>query len=263
MAVSDGYKAFLADLLSGFGPVQIRNMFGGAGVYADGVMFAILVDDTLYLKADETSAEAFAAEGKGPFTYRPKGRSPVAMSYWEIPERLLDDPDSSLCGPAAPTRSRLPPRRHGSRSAGDRRKAGYCSWMLCRYWMMASTSVGLNMKIGMSGCPETIPSASDSARSSTGYLRDKVRNGGAGGCGLSPVLPIAWQREQLSRSSTSPLSTRVLSAAWTGTAKARRIASAAAPRLNATRSLRENGTEVPPSALAVPLMASRVLAACP
>lgn len=93
MAVSDGYKAFLADLLSGFGPVQIRNMFGGAGVYAGGVMFAILVDDTLYLKADETSAEAFAAEGKGPFTYRPKGRSPVAMSYWEVPERLLDDPD--------------------------------------------------------------------------------------------------------------------------------------------------------------------------
>jgi DNA transformation protein len=90
MAVSDGYKAFLADLLSGFGPVQIRNMFGGAGVYADGVMFAILVDDTLYLKADETSAEAFAAEGKG---YRPKGRSPVAISYCEIPERLLDDPD--------------------------------------------------------------------------------------------------------------------------------------------------------------------------
>jgi DNA transformation protein len=53
-------------------------------------MFAILVDDTLYLKADETSAEAFAAEGKG---YRPKGRSPVAISYCEIPERLLDDPD--------------------------------------------------------------------------------------------------------------------------------------------------------------------------
>jgi len=93
MAVSDGYKAFLADLLSGFGPVQIRNMFGGAGVYADGVMFAILVDDTLYLKADENSSEAFAAEGKGPFTYRPKGRATVAMSYWEIPEHLLDDPD--------------------------------------------------------------------------------------------------------------------------------------------------------------------------
>jgi DNA transformation protein len=68
-------------------------MFSGAGLYADGVMFAILVDDTLYLKADELFARAFAAEGKGPFTYRRKGRAPVAMSYWEVPERLLDDPE--------------------------------------------------------------------------------------------------------------------------------------------------------------------------
>jgi DNA transformation protein len=43
-------------------------MFSGAGVYADGVMFAILAHDTLYLKADEVSARDFAAEGKGPFT---------------------------------------------------------------------------------------------------------------------------------------------------------------------------------------------------
>jgi DNA transformation protein and related proteins len=93
MPVSPAYKAFVQDLLSEFGPVSIRNMFGGAGIYADGVMFAILVDDTLYLKADALSARDFAAEGNGPFTYRPKGRAPVAMSYWEVPERLLDDPE--------------------------------------------------------------------------------------------------------------------------------------------------------------------------
>jgi len=92
MAVSAGYKTFLEDLLAEFGPVEIRNMFGGAGIYADGVMFAILVDHTLYFKADEGSARDFAAEGKGPFTYRRKGRKPVAMSYWEVPDRLLDDP---------------------------------------------------------------------------------------------------------------------------------------------------------------------------
>ena len=93
MPVSPAHKAFVQDLLSEFGPVSIRNMFGGAGIYADGVMFAILVDDTLYLKADTPSARDFAAEGKRPFTYRPKGRAPVAMSYWEVPERLLDDPE--------------------------------------------------------------------------------------------------------------------------------------------------------------------------
>jgi DNA transformation protein len=93
MPVSAAYKTFIQDLLADFGPVSIRRMFGGAGVYADGVMFAILAEDTLYLKADEVSARAFAAEGKGPFTYRPKDRGPVALSYWEVPERLLDDPD--------------------------------------------------------------------------------------------------------------------------------------------------------------------------
>jgi DNA transformation protein len=93
MPVSAGYKEFLEDLLASFGPVSIRNMFGGAGVYADGVIFAILVNDTLYLKADAVSARDFAAEGKGPYTHRPKGRAPVAMSYWEVPERLLDDPE--------------------------------------------------------------------------------------------------------------------------------------------------------------------------
>ena len=93
MPVSRAYKTFVQDLLSEFGPVSIRNMFSGAGIYADGVMFAILVDDTLYLKADALSARDFAAEGKRPFTYRPKDRGPVAMSYWEVPERLLDDPE--------------------------------------------------------------------------------------------------------------------------------------------------------------------------
>ena len=93
MPVSAAYKAFIQDLLSGFGPVSIRNMFSGAGLYTEGVMFGLLADDTLYLKADELFASAFAAEGKGPFTYRRKGRAPVAMSYWEVPERLLDDPE--------------------------------------------------------------------------------------------------------------------------------------------------------------------------
>jgi DNA transformation protein len=74
--VSDGFKEFVRDLLAEFGPVTIRNMFGGAGVYADGVMFAILANDTFYLKADETSARAFADEGMQPFSYQPEGRRP-------------------------------------------------------------------------------------------------------------------------------------------------------------------------------------------
>ena len=93
MAASEGFKDFITDQLAGFGPVTIRNMFGGAGIYADGVMFALLANDVLYLKADESSARAFAAEGMSPFTYRRTGKAPVAMSYWEAPPRLLEDPD--------------------------------------------------------------------------------------------------------------------------------------------------------------------------
>ncbi|HUU26079.1 MAG TPA: TfoX/Sxy family protein [Methyloceanibacter sp.] len=93
MAPSNGFKDFIKDQLAAFGPVSIRNMFGGAGVYADGVMFAIFADDTLYLKADDISARAFKAEGMTPFTYTPEGKAPVAMSYWEVPPRLLEEPE--------------------------------------------------------------------------------------------------------------------------------------------------------------------------
>lgn len=93
MTASEGFKDFITDQLASFGPVRIRNMFGGAGVYADDVMFALIADDTLYLKADESSVPAFEAEGMGPFTYKAEGRKPIAMSYWELPPRLLEEAD--------------------------------------------------------------------------------------------------------------------------------------------------------------------------
>lgn len=68
-------------------------MFGGAGVYYDGVMFAILADDVLYLKTDANSARAFREEGMEPFTYETDGKGPVVMSYFEVPPRLLEQPD--------------------------------------------------------------------------------------------------------------------------------------------------------------------------
>ena len=93
MALSRDYADFLRDILSGFAPVTIRNMFGGAGIFHDGVMFGLVADDTLYLRADDNSSAPFEAEGKGPFTYRRKGRGKMTMPYWELPERLLDNPD--------------------------------------------------------------------------------------------------------------------------------------------------------------------------
>lgn len=95
MGTSDGFLDFLRDALAGLGPVLVRRMFGGAGIYCDGVMFALVSDDTLYLKADAGSRAAFEVEGQGPFVYQGKGR-PVAMSYWRAPDRLLEDPEDLL-----------------------------------------------------------------------------------------------------------------------------------------------------------------------
>ena len=93
MSASEGFQEFLKDQLAGFGPVAIRRMFGGAGVYADDVMFGLIADDTLYLKVDGTTVPAFKAEGMRAFTYTAKGGKPISMSYWEVPRRLLEDPD--------------------------------------------------------------------------------------------------------------------------------------------------------------------------
>jgi DNA transformation protein len=88
---------FIADLFAPFGPVTIRRMFSGAGIFRDGLMLGLIVRDVIYLRTDETSAADFKAEGCGPFTYtrgKKSGRpSEHALPYWRLPERLYDDPD--------------------------------------------------------------------------------------------------------------------------------------------------------------------------
>jgi DNA transformation protein and related proteins len=92
MSASAGFIELLKDTMRGLGPVSVRRMFGGAGVYADGVMFALVADDTLYLKADETTRGAFEAEGLSRFGYEARSKR-IDLPYWRAPERLLDDAD--------------------------------------------------------------------------------------------------------------------------------------------------------------------------
>jgi DNA transformation protein len=96
MTASAGFLEHLKDLLAPLGAISVRRMFGGAGIYCDGQMFALVDDDTLYLKTDEAGREAFEAEGMGPFTYTTKRGTGVLASYWSAPERLLEDPDDVL-----------------------------------------------------------------------------------------------------------------------------------------------------------------------
>jgi DNA transformation protein len=83
----------VSELFAQFRPVSVRRLFGGAGLYADGVMFAILSRDVIYLKADDQTRADFEREGCTPFSYQAKASKRSIMSFWRMPERLYDDPD--------------------------------------------------------------------------------------------------------------------------------------------------------------------------
>jgi DNA transformation protein len=88
---------FIRDLFAPFRPVTVQRMFSGAGIFADGLMFGLIVDGAIHLKVDETNIADFEREGSRPFTYtrgKKSGRpTRHALPYWRLPERLYDDPD--------------------------------------------------------------------------------------------------------------------------------------------------------------------------
>src|SRR3978361_917437 len=86
-------RDFLIDLFSGFGPVTIRRMFSGFGISADGTNFAMALRSGLYLRADERSIPRFEAAGSKPFQYQARAKTVTVGSYWQLPERLYDDPE--------------------------------------------------------------------------------------------------------------------------------------------------------------------------
>ena len=95
MASRGTFGEFLQDELRPLGQVTVRRMFGGAGVYCDGLMFGLVADDTLYFRVDDGNRGAFEAEGLAPFIYDGKGRT-IVLPYWRVPERLFDEPDEML-----------------------------------------------------------------------------------------------------------------------------------------------------------------------
>ena len=90
MAVSDGFLEYVSDQLSIGGEVTTRKMFGGAGLYREGKMFALIADDVAYLKVDDSNRDKFIATGSGPFSPYPD--KPGMMSYFEIPPDVLENP---------------------------------------------------------------------------------------------------------------------------------------------------------------------------
>ena len=84
----------IEELFEGLGPVSIRKLFGGKGIYFDGVIVAIVLRGELLLKADEQSAPDFEAAGCKQWTYTGTRHGKlVAMPYWSIPDSSFDDHD--------------------------------------------------------------------------------------------------------------------------------------------------------------------------
>ncbi|MDF1692011.1 MAG: TfoX/Sxy family protein [Zhongshania sp.] len=89
-AKESAFIQFLLEQLQWMGPVTARRMFGGWGLFLEGLMFALVLDNTLYLKADAESRGDFDALGLQPFSYERGGRG-IALSYFQPPEEALDD----------------------------------------------------------------------------------------------------------------------------------------------------------------------------
>ncbi|MEE8371202.1 MAG: TfoX/Sxy family protein [Sphingomonadales bacterium] len=93
MAVGKEFIEFVVEVLAPFGVIRVKRMFGGAGVFADGLFFAILDDDQLYLKADSETQPGFEAEGLKPFTFTKKDGSTATLRYFAAPEEVFEDPE--------------------------------------------------------------------------------------------------------------------------------------------------------------------------
>jgi DNA transformation protein len=94
--MTNEFVEFVKDQMAPLGAVVSRRMFSGAGLYYDGVIFALILRDTLYFKVDDGNRAAYEAEGLLPFSYQVQGRTVEIGSYRRVPERLFDDADEML-----------------------------------------------------------------------------------------------------------------------------------------------------------------------
>ena len=96
MGASDSFAEFLREQLGSLGPITMRRMFGKTGVFCDGVMMAMVRDNTLYFRVDDDNRAVFSeAECFPPLNYEKKGGI-IDLAFWRAPERLFDEPDELL-----------------------------------------------------------------------------------------------------------------------------------------------------------------------
>lgn len=92
MANTPGFVDHILELLAPAGRATSRAMFGGHGVYIDGTIVAIVVDDVLYFKTDEHTRSAFVERDLEPFRYSTKDGDVHTTSYFRAPDEALENP---------------------------------------------------------------------------------------------------------------------------------------------------------------------------
>ncbi|MGH7627836.1 MAG: TfoX/Sxy family protein [Gemmatimonadales bacterium] len=92
MSLSPSFRTFVLEQLSRVLPgIRARSMFGGVGIYSGELFFALIEDDTLYFKVDDSTRGDFQARGMAAF--RPGGADGEVMQYYEVPADLLEEAD--------------------------------------------------------------------------------------------------------------------------------------------------------------------------
>jgi len=91
--MSTDFLMHLRDLFAPMGGIKARAMFGGHGIYHDGIIIGLVIDDVLYLKVDDQSRAQFEAAGCAPFVYCGQ-KQPITLSYWSLPEQAIDSSQS-------------------------------------------------------------------------------------------------------------------------------------------------------------------------
>jgi len=125
VAVTDAFRDYVVEQLSGLGTVTVRRMFGGAGLYHDGLFFGVLDNDELYFKVDDVTRPRYQAAGSGPFAPMPDREAPM-RGYYEVPAGVLDDRDTMAAWAreaVAVARAAKAPRRGPSGPAVGRARA--------------------------------------------------------------------------------------------------------------------------------------------
>ena len=96
MAYDRAFGEWVREHFSALGPLEIKPMFGAASVYVNGLIFALLDDGVVWMKADDGNLPALIAAGARQFTYPGKDGAAMKLGYWSLPEPAVDDPEDAV-----------------------------------------------------------------------------------------------------------------------------------------------------------------------